>query len=194
MLKFLSSCTIFLCWLMQSNAQKLYDNLPKTISIFLPDKYKMIDTTQGYLNHDNIKDIIIVIEPIVETVSAGNDLSGNRTLLILFGQTGRTYKLYAKSKEVVKCNMCGGVAGDPFAGIEITKGYFTVKHFGGSTSKWEDAITFKFNKHKRKFYLHRREITNFNPEDLENEDEKKIITTEKDFGIISFEAYHDNEQ
>lgn len=55
-----------------------------------------------------------------------------RPLYILTGQSDQSYKLAAKNDNVVYCVNCGGIMGDPFSGIAIKNGYFSVEHYGGS--------------------------------------------------------------
>ena len=45
----------------------------------------------------------------------------------------------------------GGMMGDPFSGVEITKNILIINHSGGSSWKWNDTNKFRFQ--KGDFYL-----------------------------------------
>jgi hypothetical protein len=197
-LKIIFILTIFSSFYIKINAQvqekykhetflNVIENVPAPISVHVPEGYLVLDTSFGNLNLDSILDLIIVLKSPEEDTSNNLDDPVNRPLLILLGQTDGTYKLVYRNNKVVFCNICGGMMGDPFNGITIRNGYFTVEHYGGSSWRWSDFITFKFNKDNKRFYLHREDLSNFhasNPDKI-----KTTIKTKKDFGIVDFEQY-----
>jgi hypothetical protein len=56
---------------------------------------------------------------------------------------------------VVLCKGCGRIFGDPYDGITIRKGYFSIEHYGGSSWRWTRIITFKYDLKSRNFKLHK---------------------------------------
>ena len=138
------------------------EKLPTKISIHIPKGYQVLDTTFGNLNFDNYQDLIIVLKSPKEDTSNNLDNPIKRPLLILLGDNNNQYKLAFQNDNVVYCNVCGGMMGDPFNNITIKNGYFTVEHYGGSDWRWTEFITFKFDKTSKRFYLHREDSSSFN--------------------------------
>ena len=161
--------------------------LPSNISAHIPKGFQVLDTTFGNLNFDSYTDLIVVLKSPKEDTATDLDYPIKRPLLILFGEKNNTYRLAFQNSKVVMCIICGGVMGDPFNNVAIKNGYFTVENSGGSSWRWTDYLTFKYDKLQSKFYLHRQDISNFhasNPDKVE-----KIIKTKKNFGTVDFENY-----
>lgn len=140
----------FLCLSGISNAQSsAYSKIPltgKTIQVFIPEGYDTISTARGDLNKDNREDIVLSLASNVED-SFEMDDEPVRILIVLLNQkTG--YQLVGKSSSVIMCRHCGGVFGDPFAGIDVSKGVLTVFHYGGSAWKWVENRKFRFQNNK----------------------------------------------
>ena len=171
----------------QSNLDDL-DNLPKCITQFIPNDYSTLNVTMGNLNLDSINDIILVIKKNGEdTISNLDDNPERRPLLILVGQSDNTFKLVKKNDNVVYCVDCGGMMGDPFTGIAIKNGYFSVEHYGGSAWRWTRIITFKYSPEEKNWYLHKDGGDSYDINDPDQVETK--IRTTKDFGKISFEVF-----
>ena len=66
-----------------------------------------------------------------------------RHLLIIQGEKDGTFKIVANNDSIVLCFGCGGVFGDPYAGITVKDNYFSIEHYGGSAWRWTRIITFK---------------------------------------------------
>ncbi len=165
--------------------------LPQKILKFIPKGYALIDTAMGDLNLDKFPDIILVLKTIGED-TAFDATEYKRPLLLLLGRTDKTYTLTSRNDNVVYCNQCCGAFGDPFIGVEIKNGLFTVNHFGGTNDRWSNEITFKYSKTGKNWYLFKivdKGWNVFHPDDVGT-----IIKTKKDFGIVSFKKYNpDNE-
>jgi len=153
----------------------------KRISKFIPKGSTFLRVDKGDLNRDGIEDAILVLEK----------KDGNRPLLILLGTKNQTYKLKAQNENIVYRADSGGARGDPFYGVVIKNGYFSVSHEGGSRERWSVLTTFKYNAKKRNWFLHKESGTTFDTrtssgivEEIEN-----YVKTVKDFGVISFEEY-----
>ncbi len=164
-------------------------NLPAKITKFVPEGYVAIDTTYGDLNKDTIPDLVLVTcDPDEETKSDVINNPSKRPLLLLIGQADGSYTLGGRNDDVVYCVDCGGMMGDPFMGIAVKNGYFSVEHYGGSAWRWTHIITFKYNKEKQNWFLHKVGGDSFHATDPENI--KTKVKTVKDFGIIPFEKYN----
>src|SRR5436309_2057527 len=94
---------------------------------FLPKGYAILDTASGDLNFDNFQDLILVLTTIGEDTARDAD-DYKRPLLILLGHADKSFSLAARNDDVVYCFQCGGVFGDPYDGVDIKSGFFTVHH------------------------------------------------------------------
>ncbi len=163
-------------------------NLPEDLLNFVPENYSVLDTVSGNLNLDNYRDMILVLKKNgEEKTSDVVDNPEKRPLLLLIGEPNNRYKLKARNDKTVYCIDCGGIMGDPYMGIVIKNGYFSVEHYGGSAWRWTRIITYKYSKEENNWYLHKDGSESFNA----NEPEKveSTIKTIKDFGKISFESF-----
>ncbi|HXB40903.1 MAG TPA: hypothetical protein VNZ49_10205 [Bacteroidia bacterium] len=152
---------------------------------FVPPGYKMLDTLLGDLNLDDKKDMLLILKDAAEdTIKISEE---QRPILILLGQTDGSYYQAGRSNQVVMCKSCGGVMGDPYQRMVISKGYFSVEHYGGSNERWTDIVTFKFDKKSKKWFLYKWGGDNFNV----SEPDKKttLVRTPKEFGIMEFENF-----
>ena len=66
-----------------------------------------------------------------------------RLLVILFG-TEKGYFQSERSPSALLCKYCGGVFGDPFAGITIANNVLSIFHYGGSAWRWSIIDKFRF--------------------------------------------------
>lgn len=123
------------------NAQNITDDavkekLTKQFKPFLSPKEIVMDTAIADFNKDGLNDLVIVSENIV-------DEEQNRSLIIL-SNSASGFVVSAKSKAAILCKTCGGVFGDPYAGISVNKNVLNIYHYGGSNWKWTNNFTFRF--------------------------------------------------
>ena len=162
--------------------------LPATITQFVPEGFAVLDTTSGDLNLDQYTDMILVLRKNGEdSTSSVSEHPEKRPLLILTGQSDNSYKLAASNNNAVYCIDCGGMMGDPFMGIVIKNGYFSVEHYGGSGWRWTRTITFKYSGDDNHWYLHKDGGDSFQVTDPEKVTTK--VRTTKDFGKVLFEQF-----
>ncbi len=160
--------------------------LAEKFSKFIPEGYALLDTVSGDLNLDSYPDMILVLKKIGEDTAS--DATGyKRPLLLLSGNAGKSFTLAARNDNIVYCRQCGGVMGDPYYGIEIKKGMFTVNHFGGSTQRWSNEITFKYSPVEETWLLY--EITDKNWNVFDEKTVETHLKTKNDFGVVRFEEY-----
>ena len=163
--------------------------LPDTISRYIPEGYQALNATRGDLNQDAIEDVILIVKKRDEEKTSDMiEHPEKRPLFILTGQTDNSYKLAAKSDNAVLCVDCGGVMGDPFMGVTIKKGYFSVEHYGGSAWRWTMIVTFKYSKTKKKWFLHKYGGDEFHVSEPDNTTTN--VQSTKDFGVVAFEDFN----
>lgn len=165
--------------------------LPAAIRRALPAGYAVLDAAQGDLNRDALPDWLVVLnKPDEAKTSDVVDHPTKRPLLLFVGGAGGTYTLAARSDNAVYCVDCGGMMGDPFTGLAIKKGYFTVEHYGGSAQRWTRYVTFRYDAASRAWLLHRDGHERFHA--LDPEHGTTTATTTKDFGrvpLAKFDIY-----
>ena len=132
-------------------------SLSQDFRSFIPNDYDTLDdgVARGDLNKDGIEDIVIVVGPKWEqdenwSEKASDSNVAPRLLMILFG-TDSGYVQIAKNDKAILCKDCGGIFGDPFAGIEINKNVLSINHYGGSNWRW--GYTHKFRFQDKDFFL-----------------------------------------
>jgi len=189
----------------QKTIVEKHDTFNKKINIsneklksFIPKGYEAIAEKKGNLNLDKTEDCILVIRKTTEETTSNMDEGkpDKRIVLLLLGQKDGSYKLAYKNQNVADCIDCGGVFGDPFSGISIKNGYFSIEHKIAGGHHWEQIITFKFNKTKNNWYLYKDHFINYvlntsndpNAEALIADVDK--LKTVKDFGEISFQNFN----
>lgn len=174
------------------------EEVNEKLESFIPKGYDVITQTKGDLNLDKIDDYILVLRKVSEETTSNMDggKPDKRPLLILLGQTDQSYKLAYKNDNAVYCIDCGGVFGDPFTGISIKNGYFSIEHGISGGTHWEDITTFKYNKIKNNWYLYKDHYISYKFNDSQDENADALILdseklqTVKDFGEISFQKFN----
>ncbi|MVN91782.1 hypothetical protein [Mucilaginibacter aquatilis] len=168
---------------------KLSVNVPANMKQFVTKGYEVLDITKGDLNRDAYTDAVMVLyKKGEEKTSNVIDNPEKRPLLILLGQANKTYKIANRSDNAVYCVDCGGQMGDPFTGITIKNGYFSVEHYGGSGQRWTRIITFKYNPAAKNWLLHKDGHEYFRATEPEKVESK--IETVKNFGKVPFEKFN----
>jgi hypothetical protein len=110
---------------------------------------------QGDLNKDPLSDILVVLRHKDEEALSRGLKNIARPVLVLVNSKNGKYQLAARGDKAALCKTCGGIFGDPFVGIAVKNGYFTLEHYGGSNWRWTRYITFKYNKKKNNWFLHK---------------------------------------
>jgi hypothetical protein len=160
----------------QSNSSKKFSN-------FIPHGYSILDTASGDLDKDGFRDMVLILK--VNDESKSGDTT--RPLLLLSGDGKGSYRLLARNDSVVLCKECGGAFGDPYQGLTVKNGYFSIEHYGGSSWKWTRIITFKYDTLSKQFKLHRDAGVSFHASDPNKT--TTTLTNKQDFGKLSFSRY-----
>jgi hypothetical protein len=178
---------MYLCFYLAGFFIQFDRELPLELGQFIPDGYVALGHAYGDLNKDKKDDVILILKNMDEEKTS--DVNANveaRPLLIILRQKDGSLKQVARNDSVVLCYNCGGAFGDPYAGISIKNGYFSIEHYGGSSWKWERVITFKYDKKANNWFLHRDGTIRYQPS---NEIGGEEILTTKDFGKVEFEKF-----
>lgn len=162
--------------------------LPDELKEFVPEGYSFLGGEKGNLNLDKFPDVVLVLKKDNEKETS--DVIENpekRPLLILVGQADNTYKLAARNDNTVYCVDCGGAFGDPFDGISITNGNFSINHYGGSAWRWTRIVTYKYSPADKNWFLFRDGGDSFHAS--EPDKVKTTVKTVKNFGKVPFEKF-----
>ena len=156
---------------------------PQTLGFFIPADFSILDSASGDINKDGKKDLLLILKNSQEE-NIGDTL---RPLLVLLGAGKESFELAARNDSVVLCKACGGVFGDPYAGITVKNSFFSIEHYGGSNLRWTRIITFRYDVKTRQIYLHRDAGESFHVEDPEKT--KPYTYTKEDYGKLLFSKY-----
>lgn len=155
---------------------------------FIPKNYALLDSSSGNLNLDEYKDYVMVLKKIdEEKISDVVEHPEKRPLLILIGQKDGSFKQVRKNNNSVYCVDCGGVMGDPYTGLSLEKGSFTINHYAGSSWRWTKNITYNYSEKEKDWFLQEVKSSSFHASDPEKVEGK--VLTKKDFGKVTFQNY-----
>ena len=161
--------------------------VPPALKQFVPAGHTLIALERADLDGDGTKDYLAVTqEPISEdpNVIEIDEEPGSRRLLVLIAAAdGKTYRLAASSDKVVMCAQCGGVMGEPFIGLDVSKKTFTVHHYGGSAWRWSYDYTFNYSRIDKAWQLVESREGSFHA--TEPDKETMDVYTPKDFGKVA---------
>jgi hypothetical protein len=155
---------------------------------FVLDGYEVLGAEPGDLNKDAYPDVVLALKIAgEEAVPDPDGHPAKRPLLLLLGQADGSLKLAARNDNVVLCRSCGGVMGDPFEGITVKNGFFSIEHAGGAGWRWTRIITFKWYERDKDWLLHRDGGVSYHVSDLDKM--KEDLKTVKDFGVVPFGTF-----
>lgn len=149
----------------------------------IPAGYTLLDTASGDFNRDSYRDYIVILRNDTEKENPDT----TRPLLILMGDREGSLNPYTQNDHVVLCAACGGVFGDPYEAITVKGAYFSVDHYGGSSWRWTRNITFKYDKVKKAFILHKDGGLSYHTSDPDKE--TRYTSQSAGYGKMPFEKY-----
>jgi len=178
---------ILLCvFTLSAAAQDDAVKVPDDVKPFVEKGMIPIALETGDLNADGRKDFVLVLsEPVAEDAQY-EEGAGARSVLVLIREAGGTLSLAARNDAVVYCKVCGGVFGDPFAGVSIRGAQFTISNYGGSNDRWAYDYTFGYSRRDRTWQLVRVVDTSFHTLDPKRTQRRHVYTPPKSFGLINF--------
>lgn len=157
---------------------------------FVPAGYRILDAATGDLNRDAFPDKLLALDSMqTEEETLGSETL--RPLLVLLGDAQGSFTLAARNDHAVLCHGCGGVMGDPYQGLTIKNGYFSVEHYGGSAWRWTRVTTFRYELATRRWWLHRVGGETFHATSPDSA--KSYMSTVRDFGRVRFEQFTGDE-
>ena len=150
----------FLC--VSALAQEDDLKVPAEVKPFIEKGYVANPLEAADLNGDGTKDYVLVVNKPRDEKAQNDDIGDEpRQTLILVRDGAGQLSIAARNDRVAFCRSCGGVFGDPFAGITVKPGRFTVMNYGGSNDRWSDEYTFAYSKRDRTWQLIRVEESTF---------------------------------
>ena len=165
------------------------DKLPIELQPFVSKNYRAIFAGSEDLNGDGKNDYLLVIESTAPPKDMLDDsLPSDRTLLIITRQPDGSLKQAVSNDRLVFCRECGGVMGDPFAGVELKKNRFTVDHYGGSGWRWTANYTFAWSRIDQAWQLVAYDADSFHASDPENVESKHCVPP-RDFGKLDLASF-----
>lgn len=166
------------------------DSPPLEVLALIPEGMQVIDIQRADLNRDGLHDFLVVCEenPPDETTAPGAapaDMENpERVLLLLVRARDLRLRELGRSYSVIFCKVCGGMMGDPFAGISVDRRSFTVSNSGGTSWRWAEDYTFSYSRRDGNFYLDRVSRIEFDVREPDRSEE--IVVRPSDFGRIAF--------
>ena len=145
--------------------------------------FSILDSASGDINKDGKKDLLVILKNNLEETSGDT----TRPLLILMGNGTGLYDLSDRNDSVVLCKACGGVFGDPYAGMTVKNNFFSIEHYGGSNWRWTRIITFRYDQKSKQVLLHRDAGDSFHTSDPDKT--TLNLYNKEDFGKLSFSEY-----
>lgn len=181
-----------LCLLvMTANAQTESVKVPAEVMPFVENGTKAIALESADLNGDGMKDFILVLERQISEDEQSDYPKDQRPLLILVRDKDNKLTEAKRNESMVMCSQCGGIFGDPFAGITIGKNTFTVNHYGGSAWRWTADYTFNYSRIDKTWQLVKIEKTSYhNVRPMKETLEKTVLTPPKDFGKVDIADFN----
>ena len=138
------------------------------------------------LNADGRKDYLLVLSEIVAEGAPYEEGAGARSVLILTAGADGKLTLAARNGEAAYCKNCGGVFGDPFAGVEVKGTRFTINNYGGSNDRWSYSYTFAYSRRDGTWQLVQAVEETFHALDPAHTTKRRVYAPPKSFGLINF--------
>lgn len=176
--------------IVSANAVAQNTAVPEELKPFIMPGYEVMDVVKGDLNRDKLDDYLLVLKTAGEdTFSFDNtDWDAHRPLLLIIRQANGTLKTVAVNNELIFCKNCGGVMGDPYQGLTIKPGEFTADLYGGSSWRWAESFTFRYDAVKKNWFLQTHKSTSFQSGDPERTMNESVISR-SETGDISIDKF-----
>lgn len=113
----------------------------------LPAGYDVVSSVKGDLDKDGTDELVVAYN----TKKNDPDFEGIPRELIIYKMQENQWTVWKKSAQALMGSRDGGMMGDPFGDIEIKNGVLIISHNGGSSWKWGQTDTYRFQ--NGEFYL-----------------------------------------
>lgn len=87
-------------------------------------------------------DAVILRSRVEDSIPEPLDSNDARPLLLYKVTADGKRSLLVRNDDLVMCKDCGGIYGDPYAGISFAQDTLKLEHYGGSNWRW--AVTHAF--------------------------------------------------
>jgi hypothetical protein len=154
-----------------------------TMRYYIPSGFTILDRASADINRDGHADQVIVLRNPYEKMNGDT----TRPLLLLAGNGKGGYHLMARNDSVAMCSNCGGPHGDPFEEVLAGRGWFSLKHVGGSSWRWTRVIRFQYNSHRQQFILQSDSGSSWYADTPEQW--TPVTNRPEDFGRVSFNHF-----
>lgn len=157
--------------------------IPAEVAPFVETGTRAIALESADLNGDGTKDFILILQKEKPALGEYELPEKSRPLLILTRSADGKLTTTKRNEDLVLCAQCGGVFGDPFEGVRVGRGTFTVDHYGGSNWRWKTTHRFNYSRIDKTWQLVRVENLSYhtsNPNKVKTE----IETPPRHFGKI----------
>lgn len=162
---------------------------PPEIRSFIIPGYEVLDYISGDLNSDKRKDAILLLKSPGEDSLSDQELS--RPFLLLVRQANGKLKQVLRNDSAIMCRQCGGVFGDPYAGITLKPGGFILNFYGGSSWRWGYEYQFGYKAASGTWLLQREKQTSFQSGDPDATMKNTTIPA-SETGAIPLEKFNCN--
>jgi hypothetical protein len=178
---------IFVLFTVVVGAQNDAVKIPDEIKPFIEKGMVPIAIESADLNADGRKDFVVVLSKIIPEGSVYDEAGDSpRPTLVLLRDGNGNLSVISRNERVAYCRNCGGVFGDPFAGLSVRGTKFTIDNYGGSNDRWSVSFTFGYSSRDRNWELVRVEESTFRATDPGRTTRTHIYTPPKNFGLITF--------
>jgi hypothetical protein len=163
--------------------------VPAELAPLMPARTTLLDQHAADLNGDGRADVVFVVEWLPK---AGDDDDGARTLFVALRQVDGSLKIVKHNDKIVFCRQCGGIWGDPYGGLIVSNGRFSVNHFGGSNWRWSNSFDFAYSRRDSSWQLVSVDEGSFHTSDPEKAKTRRYKPP-RDFGkidIADFDPEH----
>lgn len=169
MRKFILALFVFIIIAFAAQAQNTM--LPQELKPFIQKGYEVLDFVKNDMNSDKLMDYILILKVQGEdTMTIDNsNWDAPRPLLLIIRQPDKSLKLRTNNSVLVLCKQCGGMMGDPYQGVRVKPGEFTTDFYGGSSWRWSESYTFRYDKIKKDWFLELHNSINYHVSDPNDE-------------------------
>jgi hypothetical protein len=190
-LKRISAASFAVCLALSITAFSQNDEvaIPADVKPFVEKGKIAIALEKGDLNADGRPDMILVTSEFIPENAEWEEGAGERSVLILVREADGSLRLAARNDIIVYCRNCGGVFGDPFAGVDVKGTRFTVNNYGGSNDRWSYSYTFDYSRRDKTWQLVRVVNESFHALDPKRTMKRRVYAPPKSFGLINFSDF-----
>jgi hypothetical protein len=163
--------------------------IPDELGAFVLPGTRALCAAGADLNADGLPDYLLVLEKLNGQESGSMRSTAERPLLVVVRQPGGTLRVAARNDQVVYCAGCGGIFGDPFEGVGVGPGSFTVYHYGGSAWRWRADYTFRYARGAGTWRLTKVKELSYHTSSPDKMEETVFVAPD-DFGDIDLARFH----